>query len=133
MRINRIHRRWIATLLLGALLFTQLAAAAYACLQWSSFSDSASAAVSTYVSDDCAELDLDRSQVCKAHCDKPAQSSGTAQPFDHSPAPSVAFVIAWADPWLIAPDRRINRSPRARLSSPDGAPPIYLLNQVLRN
>jgi hypothetical protein len=134
MALSRRLRRWLSGALTTAILFTQLAVAAYACPP----ADAARALpVAMAGMPDCHEADGGgnpaQPQLCKAHCANEAQSSVRTGAADLQPNPaSVALLqrvlepvatVAFAAPASLA----------APLADPPDPLPLYLALLVLRN
>jgi hypothetical protein len=145
MILSRRLRRWVTGGLLMAMLFMQLATAAYACpalaqarsaLQAMPDMSNMPAMLEMPNMQDCAamgEAGLDEALplLCKAHCSTDATSTASAAAPDLQPNPAATTLllgIVWPAPAaplaLAAPGQ-----PRTPLRPPS-APPLYLL--VLR-
>jgi hypothetical protein len=127
-------RRWLSGWMILALLFAQLATAAYACPELAPPDGQVSAALAS----DCesahaiSRSDEDDGPLCKASCDPGAQVVKVSAGFDATKtavvlyfAPSISnrdLVSSVVALTLPAFDRR-----------PPGWPPAYLLHHVLRN
>jgi hypothetical protein len=83
--MGRTGRKNVAWLCLSALLFLQLAVAAYACPAPTDRGSSISAAVVVDVSP-CQEMDQERPKLCEQHCVQDSQSVDT-QPHSAVSAP----------------------------------------------
>ena len=135
MLLNRLHRPWLATCLIVALLFAQLATAAYACPREATapLQAPAMAAMPGCDGHPVADMDPSQPQLCKAHCN---QGNQTASPFatpDLSTAPLLLAVLDWTGATL-APAAAPGRALMAFSGAPPpGTPPIYLALLVLRN
>jgi hypothetical protein len=134
MALSRRLRRWLSGALGAAILFTQLAVAAYVCPP----SDPARAVPAAMAGmPDCheaeVETDVDQPQLCKAHCANEAQSSTRAGTPDLQPNPaSVALLQRIVEP----PAAEYFALPNARstpLTDPPDPLPRYLSLLVLRN
>jgi hypothetical protein len=128
--------RRLAAWLVLALLFAQWATASYACPQ---VVETAAGAVAMPDMPDChgkapgAALDPDQPLLCKAHCDREAQTvndSPTPQP---SPRLVLWAVLDWNLPAL--QPARAGKPVEDRSAHPSTAasPPLYLRLLVLRN
>lgn len=142
MKPSRSTRRWLSSLLVIALLFTQYAVAAYVCAGLQG--DAGSAATGIQAMADmpgCTEMSteqLDPAQplLCKAHCSHDGQSVQSVHDL-LSPDLAAALLIAIVD-W---PPRSLQahtgtmslRTTRAPTGPPHGWPPLYLALQILRN
>ena len=137
MILSKLLRRWVSGGLLMAMLFMQLATAAYACPQPAQVRSGG--AVMSTMSDmpDCAAMGanpLDEAQplLCKAHCSQGVASTAAAAAPDLQPNPAATTLLLGivlptsAAPLAVAAAGQ----PRTPLRPP-GAPPLYLL--VLRN
>ncbi|WP_076600652.1 hypothetical protein [Aromatoleum tolulyticum] len=81
--MTRAFRRFIARLGIAALLFMQLAVAAYACPGVADSSRSPmvmDSAVETMPTGDCAMLDQSAPTLCDQHCQQDGQAAGHASP-----------------------------------------------------
>jgi len=134
MALSRRLRRWLSGALGTAILFTQLAVAAYVCPP----SDPVHAVpVAMAGMPDCHDAeegaDPAQPQLCKAHCANEAQSSVRAASPDLQPNPaSVALlqrVIEPVAPVLFA----MSHARAAPLADPPDPLPLYLSLLVLRN
>ncbi|WIT14310.1 hypothetical protein PFX98_12010 [Paucibacter sediminis] len=125
MAISKGLRRWLSGALMVAMLFMQLATAAYACPQLQQRKNMP----------DCqgmaAMADPAQPQLCKAHCTQAAQASAAhalpdlqcnpaglllVQPLPAAPAPGLQLLQRAAPP-----------------ASHPGDPPLYLALLILRN
>ena len=138
MSFSRRFRRWVSGGLMMAVLFTQLAIAAYSCPGAAVYDE---AAVADQVSmaqemPDCHAMgdssDPAQPQLCKAHCSNDAQSAARALLPDLQPNPaSVALlvrVIETQHPTVLT--HAVEREPPPRLAE---SLPLYLSLHVLRN
>ena len=144
MIISRRLRRWVSGGVMVALLFMQLATAAYACpqlaLDLSDAEHAASAAVSMSASmPDCHampadSMDSDQPALCKAHCSKDAQSTAAQAAPDLQANPAAnALLLRIVEPTPVAEQELLSTgNPPWRLP-PRGSPPLYLSLLVLRN
>ena len=134
MALSRRLRRWLSGALGAAILFTQLAVAAYVC---PSEPVHPSVPVAMAGMPDCHEVeeggDLAQPQLCKAHCANEAQSSVRSGSPDLQPNPaSVALLQRVIDP--VAPVAfAISHARAAPLTDPPDTLPLYLSLLVLRN
>ena len=146
-RIARQWGRWIASGLVAALLFMQLAVAAYACPKLDAPAHSAAMqmagmgldeAVDMTAMPDChamaGSMDEEAPQLCRAHCGSDGQPAPSAQVPDFHAAAAQALWLAYVLPAAIA-----GATPaELRAATPEpacgpGFPPLYLTLQVLRN
>ena len=79
MKLTKVTRRFAAGFTLFALLFTQLAVAAYACPQLGLSSPVARNLIIDAEMPGCTGMQADQAAptLCAAHCDEPAQSADT--------------------------------------------------------
>lgn len=93
--MTRIWRKIIAALGLGALLFAQLAVAAYACPIRGDGQDAMAKAVAPAAAQPCQGVDQDKPNLCKQHCEQASQSVDTAVPvaIDAPALPLIAVVV----------------------------------------
>ena len=92
MRFSRAIRKSISLMLMGVLLFAQLAVASYACprvggMDPASMSVSMSALVPADMTPGCDQLDPEAANLCAEHCRQGQQSADTAA------APAVSAAI----------------------------------------
>lgn len=135
MHLAKRLRRWMGSGLSLALLFMQLATAAYACPQL----EQARQQVAMQLAMPGCEgmpgaMDEAQPQLCKAHCDKDAQGTSAAVVPDLQPNPAApVLILGLVQP--LAPQIPMNaRSGHAPLSDRSGGePPLYLSLLVLRN
>ena len=84
MSLSRAFAKSIARLLIGVLLFAQLAVASYACPGLTPVRTSANGAAATAVPaampPGCDQMDPDAANLCAAHCQQGQQSADTASP-----------------------------------------------------
>jgi len=148
MIISRRLRRWVSGGMMVALLFMQLATAAYACpqlaldLSEAEHAASAEAAMSASMSaamPDCHampadSMDSDQPTLCKAHCNKDAQSTAAQAAPDLQANPAAnALLLRIVEPTPVAEEAQLSAvNPPWRLP-PRGSPPLYLSLLVLRN
>ena len=133
MTLSKRLRRWVSGAMTVAVLFTQLAIAAYVCPAPES---NAQAPVAMEAMPDChgmGEPDPAAPQLCKAHCSQDAQSSARTLLPDLQPNPaSVALLVRVIEPQ--PPVSGFAVSGRAPPLSNTADPiPIYLALLVLRN
>ena len=139
--------RWIASVLIAALLLMQFALAVYACPKLDSTAHMASMqkagmdienAVGMPSMPDChamaGTMDEQDPQLCRAHCDSDSLSSPSLQGLDLQAIAAHAIWVAYVLPVILDSDRHIDpRAVYAELDSRAGSPPIYLTHQVFRN
>lgn len=135
-RLDRTHRRWIASLLVAVLVCLQLATAAYAC---ATPGKPATAVVAMPDMPDCpgmTELDEQSPQLCKAHCDRDKQSVNTAPAADPAPGLAVDWRLSRlvvSLPEAAAQTHVLPAVMAAHTGPPQGAPPVYIAYLVLRH
>lgn len=134
MALSRRFRRWLSGALGAAILFTQLAVAAYVCPPSEPVHPLPVAMAGMPDCHDMEEGDgLAQPQLCKAHCANEAQSSVRAGSPDLQPNPaSVALlqrVVELVTPVVFA----ISPARAAPLTDPPDPLPRYLSLLVLRN
>lgn len=154
MLLTRRLRRWIASGLTLALLFMQMATAAYACPQRAQAGQaSAMAEVTADVTADMRaesvasgmpgcegmagpmnQMDDELPQLCKAHCVKDAQGRAPSAVPDLQPNPAALNLLVGlvAPPTLLLPPTLRCGHTDAQLRPP-GGPPLYLSLLILRN
>ena len=93
--MTRIWRKIIAALGLGAVLFAQLAVAAYACPIRGDGKDAMAKVVAPAAVAPCHDIDQERPNLCKQHCEQASQSVDTAVPvaIDAPALPFIAVVV----------------------------------------
>lgn len=132
MSLNKVHRRWLASMLAAVMLCLQLATAAYACL-----TPSQPMAMAVADMPDCpsmSEMDPQQPQLCKAHCDRDKQSVNTTPAADLVAAPAIDWLASRLAIWvLIAEADGLPAVIAAHTGPPDGSLPVYLAFLVLRN
>lgn len=135
MYFARRLRRWVSSGVLMAMLFMQLATAAYACPQVEKIQrDLEMAAAMPGCNGMPAQMDDDQPQLCKAHCDKDAQGTGSAVLPDLQPNPAaVTLLMGTVEPVRVLLPASIAAGHPASQLRPPGAPPLYLSLLVLRN
>lgn len=133
--ITRRMRRWIAGGLLVAMLFMQVATAAYACPQLQkALQDNEMMALMPGCEGMAGTMDQDQPQLCKAHCDRDAQSSGSTVAPDLQPNPAATtLLLGIVEPSEPNPLPVHAPGHATALPRPPGAPPLYLSLLVLRN
>lgn len=135
MTITRRLRRWVCTSVLMAMLFMQLATAAYACPQLEKARQQLSMQLAMPGCDGMpGAMDEEQPQLCKAHCDKDAQGTAAAAVPDLQPNPAaLTLIVGVVQP--LAPQMPVGvRSGQAPPSARSGGePPLYLSLLVLRN
>lgn len=135
MHLTRRPTRSLAHWLSLALLFMQIATAAYACPAWAA--DAAAPAVMAEMpgcdGNMAGAMDPDQPQMCKAHCQ---QGSQTVHPTPASDAPASPVLIAvldWRHAALLTAQPAAWTAIASPGGSPPGSPPLYLRLLVLRN
>jgi len=141
------QRRWVASVLVAALLLMQVALAAYACPKV----DSAAHAVAMQKAGMAIEeavgmpsmpechamagtMDEQDPQLCRAHCDGDSQSAPSLQGLDLHAISAHAIWIVYVVPAVLDSQQGIDpRAVYAELDRRAGSPPIYLTHQVFRN
>ncbi|MEO3713673.1 hypothetical protein [Roseateles flavus] len=135
MQLAKRLRCWMGSGLSLALLFMQLATAAYACPQLAA----ASAAVAMAARMPGCEgmgagMDEDQPQLCKAHCEKDAQGRALSAVPDLQPnASAPALLMGVVTPLQPALPPLLQRMHAGAPLRPPGAPPLYLSLLILRN
>ncbi|MBB4845743.1 hypothetical protein HNP55_004295 [Paucibacter oligotrophus] len=140
-RVARHWGRWIISGLVAALLFMQLAVAAYACPKLDGPAQAVAmlgAGTAMAAMPDCQAMpggmDEASPQLCLAHCSADSQAAPSAQALDfHTPAEQLlwlAYVLPAAFEGAALAERREASTASA---SPPGFPALYLTLQVLRN
>lgn len=135
MTITRRLRRWVCTSVLMAMLFMQLATAAYACPQLEKARQHAAMVMAM---PDCdgmpGSMDDEQPQLCKAHCDKDAQTTPLTTAPDLQPNPAaVTLILGIVQPVLPELPASVRTGQAALAHRPVGEPPLYLRLLVLRN
>ena len=132
MTLQRVCRRWIASLLATVMVCLQLASSAYACVAPAMPSARAMVAMP-----DCASMsgmDTQQPQLCKAHCDRDKQSVNTAPAADLVAAPAVDWLASRLALWVpVAEADGLPAVFAAHTDPPLGSAPLYLAFLVLRN
>lgn len=133
MSLPRRSLRWLSGWLIGALLFMQLATAAYACpaLRQALTPAPVAEAMPPCHGSPSHRLDAQQPQLCKAHCEQGAQAVNPAQAGD-TPPPALLAVLDWRPVLMPAPAAATWLSGPAAGSAPPGAPPLYLELHSLR-
>ncbi len=150
MLLTKRLRRWIASGLTLALLFMQMATAAYACPQRAPAGQAS--ATTEVMAEVMAEpvalglpgcegmagpmdqMDDELPQLCKAHCVKDVQGRAPSAVPDLQPNPAALNLLVGlvAPPTLLLPPTLRCGHTDARLRPP-GGPPLYLSLLILRN
>ena len=136
MTLRKAYRRWTASLLAFALVCTQLLTAAYACpVPAASVPGSATLMAGMADCDQMSGMDMEQPQLCKAHCDRDKQTVNNAPANDLSPAAIILDRLLTRLALWVSPDaaEALPAVITAHTGPPDGAPPVYLALQVLRN
>lgn len=131
----RQGRRRLCAWLVVALLFMQMAAAAYACPRGLAGDvGGAMAAMPDCAGASAMAMDPDQPQLCKVHCDQGTQAVNPLPAGDASAsAPILVAVLDWSGGMAL---RAPPATPRASLPTgapPPGSPPLFLSLLVLRN
>lgn len=139
MAITRRLRRWVCGGLMMAMLFMQLATAAYACpseAQAQAAGAAMSAMPDCQAMADMMAMDAEQPQLCKAHCEQGSQASSAstiaADLLQTNPAATILLMGIVEPAPVLAPTTRASAQP-PWLLRPSGAPPLYLSLLVLRN
>jgi len=135
MALSKRLRRWVSGALTMAILFTQLAVAAYACPTAEHVSHGPAVAMAGMP--DCHEADepanTTQPQLCKAHCANEAQSSARTGSPDLQPNPATVGMLLR----VIEPVHLVQFAYRPAhvtpLADPPDRLPLYLSLLVLRN
>ncbi|MFO1226108.1 hypothetical protein [Roseateles sp.] len=135
MALKKAYRRWIASVLAVLLVCLQLSMASYAC----PVSAGSGTAVMARMAGmpDCDRMspgDSEQPQLCKAHCDRDKQTVNSVPAVHFTPAALLDRMSTRLALWL--PPEAAEALPAvvaAHNDPPDGAPPVYLFFQVLRN
>ena len=136
MSLKKAYRRWIASMLALALVCTQLLTAAYACpVPSASEPESTTLMAGMPDCDQMSGMDVEQPQLCKAHCDRDKQTVNNAPANDLSPAAIILDRLLTRLALWVSPDaaEALPAVITAQTGPPDGAPPVYLALQVLRN
>lgn len=132
MSLNKIRRRWLASMLAAVMVCLQLATAAYACI-----TPPQPMAMAMADMPDCASMsamDQQQPQLCKAHCDRDKQSVNTTPAADLVAAPAIDWLASRLAVWMpIAEADGLPAVIAAHTGPPDGSLPVYLAFLVLRN
>ncbi|OGA65606.1 MAG: hypothetical protein A3G81_15440, partial [Betaproteobacteria bacterium RIFCSPLOWO2_12_FULL_65_14] len=113
---NSFRRSVVAIAAIGALLFAQVAIAAYACEM-----------LAHTAMDDCMEIGGHDTPMCHAHCETHKQ--GLDQPKPHAVALMSAPILSLA---YIVPERDRNVLSPARCPPATGSPPLAILHCSLQ-
>jgi hypothetical protein len=124
MAISKGLRRWLGGALMVALLFMQLATAAYACPQLQPAMPDCHG-----MSSQMADPELP--QLCKAHCTQAAQASAAHALPDLQCNPA-GLLLVQPLPLALDPGASMPQRPESPDSHP-GDPPLYLALLILRN
>ncbi len=132
MRLTKVYRRWIASMLATVLVCLQFATAAYACPAPQGVAGEPAMAAMP----DCeamSSMDPEQPQLCKAHCDRDKQTVNNAPVADVAPAVLLDRLLTRLALWK-APQaaQALPAVVAAHTGPPDGAPPVYLALQVFR-
>ncbi|NCT81682.1 MAG: hypothetical protein GXC94_00920 [Comamonadaceae bacterium] len=119
-----------------ALVCTQLLTAAYACpVPSASEPESTTLMAGMPDCDQMSGMDVEQPQLCKAHCDRDKQTVNNAPAADLAPAAIILDRLLTRLALWVSPDaaEALPAVITAHTGPPDGAPPVYLALQVLRN
>jgi len=146
-RLVALWGRWITGGLVAALLFSQVALAAYACPKLDSEAHAASMQMADMAMEEAVAMasmpechamagamDDDAPHLCRAHCSGDSRPAPSLQGLDLQSIAAQAVWMAYVLPAVLAP--LFPAEARATYAQADlrtGAPPIYLALQVLRN
>lgn len=135
MLLTKRLRRWISSGVTVALLFMQLATAAYACPQLAKdLHPPVSSAPMPGCEGMAVPMDQEQPQLCKAHCVKDVQGTGAATAPDLQANPAaLALVVGIVEPVQPALPQAAAAAHSAAAVRPPGAPPLYLSLLVFRN
>ncbi|MDG0854435.1 hypothetical protein [Roseateles puraquae] len=140
MSLKKAYRRWIASMLALALVCMQLWTAAYACPVPATSGPMSTANMAGMT--DCEQMsgmDVEQPQLCKAHCDRNKQTVNNAPASDLSQLPVAMLdrlltrLALWQPSKAAEAAEALPAVMTAHTGPPDGAPPVYLALQVLRN
>lgn len=143
--IVRQWGRWISSGLVAALLFMQMAVAAYACPKLDVLTQDPAMPMASMVVEgpdvaimpDCHAMadgmDEVTPQLCHAHCSGDSQPAPSVHAADYEAAAAQAMCVAYILPTLLdAATLAELRLDQAEAASGPGFPPLYLTLQVLR-
>lgn len=118
-----------------AMLFMQLATAAYACPQLEKArQDLVMASAMPGCEGMAGSMDDSQPQLCKVHCDKDARGTASAALPDLQPNPAaVHLLMGVVEPVRPLLPACLNAGQSSTQLRPPGAPPLYLALLVLRN
>ena len=139
--------RWIASLLVAALLLMQLALAAYACPRLDSAAHAPSMQKAGVAMEDAVPMgsmpechamattmDEQDPQLCRAHCEGDNQSAPSLNSLDLQAITAHAIWVGYVLPALLDELQRADpRALYAEFDSRAGSPPLYLTHKVFRN
>jgi hypothetical protein len=133
MKLNKVYRRWIASVLAAVMVCLQLATAAYAC-PGLGVSPPEQPMMDMPDCHGMTQLDDQHPQLCKAHCDGDKQSVNTAPAVELVAMPQLDALATRLTGWeLAAQPASLPAVIEAHSRPPDGTPAVYLTLQVLRN
>jgi hypothetical protein len=130
----RLHRRWLSGWLVLALLFAQIAMAAYACPQLGAAQQPAAVMPLSECEGPAHTSGIDEEDglLCKASCEQGAQVVKASAGFDTAQAAVVLYrAPSLSGRGLISPAPAPTHPAFDR--RPPGWPPVYLLHRALRN
>jgi hypothetical protein len=132
---TRQGRRRLCGWLVVALLFMQMAAAAYACPRVNAGdAGNAMAAMPDCAGASAIAMDPDQPQLCKVHCDQGTQAVNPMPAGDASAsAPMLLAVLDWSGGTLLRAPPATRRASLPTGAPPPGSPALFLSLLVLRN
>jgi hypothetical protein len=134
---GRRHRRALAGWLILALLFMQFAVAAHACPRAAADPSAVAALAAMAEMPGCdgamaTTVDLEQPQLCKAHCERDAQTVSPISAIDLPAATSMPAVLDGSPRSRLAAAGTAPHGPQPSGIPPPGSPPLYLALLVLR-
>lgn len=134
MALARSLLRRVAVVTMAALMFSQLATAAYVCPLESTVDAEAMAAMPDCAGMQAASMDPAQPQLCKAHCEQGTQSVNVTPSAEPSAAFGLIAVLDWRSSATLPASGRPAAGPGDAFAlPPPGTPPIYLVLRVLRD
>lgn len=136
MSAHRHQHRWLCCWLIAALLFMQLATAAYACPQLAEpvQSSVAMADMPGCNGEMAAAMDPDQPQLCQVHCTPGSQATYPGGFGADLQLPPVLLALLWSTAVVaVEPAAVLPPDGTPAGAPPPGAPPLYLSLLVLRN
>jgi hypothetical protein len=121
--------------LVVALLFMQMAVAAYACPRgMAGDAGTAMAAMPDCAGASAMAMDPDQPQLCKVHCDQGTQAVNPMPIGDvFTAAPMLLAVLDWSGGTLLRTPPETQRASLPTGAPPPGSPPLFISLLVLRN